>query len=126
MKLKESELQQLVGRQGVARSARDTRLILFGEDMVRLAQAVQQAAAAGRFGKAPVGPIGAEINIREFVSLEQAQSITWELRHLLTSFVVDSFADHRVISDLQRRCRTNFQVITQKFTEVSKTWEFVS
>ena len=88
---------------------------LYGEKMPRLVAEIQKKLS--QFQKAPIGPLGIHVEIRENVSKKFVEVIETELGNLLTSFLVDNFQDKRILDRLAKSVGVNITIITSKHLE---------
>ena len=72
-----------------------------------------------RFGKMPIGPLGAHFTLKENTSNETSRVIETELGSLIRAFCVDSDKDQMMLFGIFRRLQLPFKptIITSKFSD---------
>ena len=85
------------------------KLDLFGTDTRRVIKSINENIK--KFKTKPIGPLGAEIKLKEDISPEVAAIIESELFDILGAFIVDNFDDKRTLDSLQEKLKTQSRVI---------------
>ena len=98
----------------------NNRLAAFGAQMPKIVEEIRKFGGPRGFVKAPIGPLGAHINLVEGSDEKLAKAVEGELGGLVSCFLCDNSADqHKLFNLFQKMKLRNIPpIFTCKFTDV--------
>ena len=105
------ELRSLKSDLRSSEQSRTNKVSKFGgTNMIRLVDMIEKSKA--KFQKMPVGPIGMHVSVK---NKKWNRAVEFVTGSMLTSFVVHSQHDNKILYGLARKCNINVRTIISKF-----------